>query len=86
MQEIKILIFEEDDMINGHVKGSIGGDRILRTHNHVVLRKKDGSTEIIKDRWDHPGNKSVATIALPQPIYSWGGGPDPKTIFGDDNV
>ena len=66
MKKIEVLILEEEDMVNGYIKQSLGGDRLLWTANHVVFRKKDGTVATLKDRWDFPRNESRATIALPE--------------------
>lgn len=64
MYKIEVLVLEEEDMVNGHVKQSAGGDRALWTANHAVLRKKDGTVTVLKDRWDYPSNNSRVEICL----------------------
>jgi hypothetical protein len=66
MREYKILVVEEDEIRDGHLKG--GGDRPMWLANHIVVRKKDGTCETIKDRWEYPGNTSVVKICLPQEL------------------
>lgn len=64
MQKIEILILEEDDMMNGHAKQSAGDNRVLWTADQAILRKKDGTVEVLKDRWDCPSNNSRVEICL----------------------
>ena len=62
MQEIKLLIIEEDEMVNCQLKG---GSRPIWEANHAVIRKKDGTCEVIKDRWSYPTNTNRITVCLP---------------------
>ena len=55
----KIVLLEEDEVGVSYI------EREVWEALYVVVRKKDGSCEIIKDRFDMGTNKSQATIALP---------------------
>jgi len=65
MKEYKILVVEEDEIRDGVLS---------RNHpeywlaNHVVVRKNDGTCEIIKDRWDYPGNLGKVEVYLPRGV------------------
>ena len=43
MKTYEVLVLEEDDMKNGHIKQSLGGDRLMWTATQVVLNKNDGT-------------------------------------------
>ena len=59
MTEYKILVVEEDEMLNRY-------DRPFSLANHVVVRKNDGTCETIKDRWNYSGNFRKVEIYLPE--------------------
>jgi hypothetical protein len=70
MQKLEILVFEESDMVRGtmNVKSSIGGDRLLWMANQAILRKRDGTVEVLKDRWATPVNRCTIEIGIPNDV------------------
>jgi hypothetical protein len=64
---MKVLVLEEDDLINPGTATPFlkGSTKPLWLAHYAVLVKKDGTTEVLKDRWGYPGNKKVVDISLP---------------------
>ena len=57
MQQFKLLIIDEDRPLTS--------DRPIWEAHYVLERKKDGTLEVIKDRFNYPGNKNVVEIGVP---------------------
>lgn len=65
MKICEVLLLQESDMSNGHIKQSLGGDRVMWKATQVVLTKNDGTTKVLKDRWGHPSNPGNVKLAFP---------------------
>lgn len=61
MYDYKLLVLEDDDMVDGHLRG---GDRPIWEAHCVVLIKENGHHEILKDRWEGPSSRKIE-IHLP---------------------
>lgn len=64
VQKIEVLVLEEDDMVGDHVKTVAGSDRVLWLADYAVLRRKDGTVKVLKDRYSYPRNKSRFELCL----------------------
>ncbi len=47
MKSVNVLILNNDDMINGHIKGS---DRFMWTHD-VIVKVSETEIEVLKNRY-----------------------------------
>jgi hypothetical protein len=64
MKKFEILILDEDDDYSrGYYNTYL--HREIWLANYVILRRKDGTVTVEKDRFNYPNSKSVATIGIP---------------------